>query len=254
MTSMLKGNFALQEKVFSLLWHFGYERRRALFRILFPGAHKHLQAMRNIDTEKGRSLKPFDNRRCIFVHITKCAGISIAMTLFGNLGGGHLRIPHYQLIFEESEFEEYFKFTFVRNPWDRLLSAFLFLKNGGANKADREWAQNNLSRFEDFDTFVVKWVNSKSVHTWKHFVPQYKFLCAPGSRSPCVDFIGRFENLNGDFDHVGKKLGCHSTLRHLNRSGGEKRDFRDYYTDETMEIVADVYHEDICMFGYGFEK
>lgn len=60
------------------------------------------------------------------------------MTLFGNLGGAQLRIPHDQLIFSQREFEDYFKFTFVRNPWDRLLSAFLFLKKGGANKVDRQ--------------------------------------------------------------------------------------------------------------------
>lgn len=91
------------------------------------------------------------------------------MSLFGNLGEVHLRIPHYQLIFSRREFEEYYKFTFVRNPWDRLVSASLFLKKGGAHKGDKAWAEKNLSRFPDFHSFVRGWVDRKGVNTWKHF-------------------------------------------------------------------------------------
>jgi spore maturation protein CgeB len=56
-----------------------------------PRAHKRFQAIRKIDTE-GRSLKSFDEQKCIFVHITKCAGVSVSKSLFGNLGGGHMKI------------------------------------------------------------------------------------------------------------------------------------------------------------------
>lgn len=251
---MLKDNFALQETIMSGLWLFPYDTRQLLFKTLSPRAYKHFQEMRNIDTQKGRSIKPFDEQRSIFVHITKCAGISVATSLFGNLGGGHLRVPHYQLIFSKREFEEYFKFTFVRNPWDRLVSAFLFLKKGGANKADRQWAHENLSRFADFNGFVTGWVGRKNVNKWKHFVPQYKFLCQPGSRTPSVDFIGYFEHLSEDFAYVQKRLGCHSSLQHLNKTEGGKKDYREYYTEAARKIVADVYQEDIHMFGYNFDN
>lgn len=250
---MLKDNFALQEAMMALLWRFPYGTRQLLFRKLSPRAHRHFQEMRQFDTDKGRSLKPFDQQRCIFVHITKCAGISIATTLFGNLGGGHLRVPHYQLIFSKPEFEEYFKFTFVRNPWDRLVSAFLFLKKGGTNKVDRRWAEKNLSRYPDFHTFVTHWVDRRNVNTWKHFVPQYKFVCEPGSQTPSVDFIGRFEHLNEDFAFVQEKLHSRTSLQHLNRTDTGKRDYRQYYTDATRKIVADVFREDIRLFGYDFE-
>jgi hypothetical protein len=251
---MLKDNFALQETMMSVLWKFPYDRRQLLFKRLTPGAYRHFQEMRKFETEKGRSLKPFDDRKCIFVHITKCAGISVATSLFGNLGGGHLRVTHYQLIFTQPEYEDYFKFTFVRNPWDRLVSAFLFLKKGGTNKADRQWAGENLSRFEDFDSFVTKWVDRKNVNKWKHFVPQYKFLCLPGARTPVVDFIGYFEHLNEDFINVQKRLGSHTNLQHLNKTDGGKRDYREYYTETTKKIVADVYREDIQIFGYDFDN
>lgn len=251
---MIKENLQLQEAMMSFLWLFPYETRQALFRTLSPRAHRHFQEMRKIDTAKGRSLKSFDEQKCIFVHITKCAGISIATALFGNLGGGHLRVPHYQLIFARQEFEQYYKFTFVRNPWDRLLSAFLFLKKGGANKGDRLWAEENLSRFPDFQSFVTGWVNRKNIHSWKHFVPQYKFVCEPGSQIPSVDFLGRFECLHEDFARVQKRLGNNSSLQHLNKTSGSKKDYREYYTEETRNVVADVYQEDIRIFGYDFDN
>jgi hypothetical protein len=181
---MLKHDVMLQDAAMSVLWKLPYNSRRRAFRRFAPAYHRHFQALRLADTNRGRSLKPFDVHRCIFVHITKCAGISVSRSLFGNLGGAHLRIPHYQLIFSAHEFSCYFKFTFVRNPWARLVSAFLFLKGGGANSADRAWAQQNLSRFADFDTFVRRWIAPHNVLSWKHFVPQHRFLCEPRGRPP----------------------------------------------------------------------
>ena len=251
---MLKDNLLLQEKMMSYLWLFPYDRRQTLFRTLSYKGYKHLQEMRKFETAKGRSLKSYDDHKCIFVHITKCAGISVAVSLFGNQGGGHLRIAHYQLIFDQDQFDKYYKFTFVRNPWDRLVSAFLFLKKGGANRGDREWAEKNLSQFRDFDTFVKGWVNRKNVNSWKHFVPQFKFLCQPGSLTPSVDYIGYFEYLNDDFRMVQNYLQIQSDLQHLNKTDGSKKKYTDYYTEATQKIVADVYREDIELFGYDFDS
>ena len=238
----------------SLLWRFPYDQRQKLFKAFSPMNYRRFQDMRRFETNRGRSLKPFDEHKCIFVHITKCAGISIATSLFGNLGGGHFRIPHYQLIFSQSEFTEYYKFTFVRNPWDRLVSAFLFLKKGGANKIDKQWAKENLSQYTDFNTFVTRWVNRKNVNKWKHFVPQYKFLCQPGSQTPVVDFIGHFECINEDFTNVQNRLNSHSNLQNLNKTEGIKKDYREYYTEAAKKIVADVYLEDIWILGYDFDN
>ena len=85
-------------------------------------------------------------------------------------------------------------------------------------------------------------------------MPQYKFLCQPGSRTPSVDFIGYFEFLNEDFTYVQKRLGCHSSPQHLNKTEGGKKDYREYYTETTRKIVTDVYQEDIHIFGYNFDN
>ena len=98
--------------------------------------------MRKKETDDGYSFKPFDQCGCIFIHIPKCAGVSVSKALFGNLAGGHSRVVDYQLVFNSNEYSNYFKFTFVRNPWDRLVSAFFFLKKGGFNDADKKWVKS----------------------------------------------------------------------------------------------------------------
>ena len=85
-------------------------------------------------------------------------------------------------------------------------------------------------------------------------MPQYKFVCEPRSQTPKVDFVGYFECLNEDFAHVQKRLGNHASLQHLNKTDGAKKDYRDYYTDATKKIVADIYQEDIRIFEYDFDN
>lgn len=210
--------------------------------------------MRTIETNSKYSLKPFDEQRCIFVHIPRCAGVSICKTLFCNLAGGHMSIREYQIAFSKSEFNSYFKFTFVRNPWDRLVSAYFFLNEGGLNESDRKWAKENLSPYTDFDSFVKGWVNRENVHSWNHFCPQYTYIFTKGSTTPMLDFIGRFENLEKDFLYIQKRTGIDSKLLCLNRTEARNKDYKTYYTDATKQIVADVYRDDIEILGYNFDN
>ena len=73
-------------------------------------------------------LKVFDEKKCIFFHIPKTAGISLVKALFGDLDWGHRDVNYYINVFDKKRFNDYFKFTFVRNPYDRLFSAYSFLK------------------------------------------------------------------------------------------------------------------------------
>lgn len=235
-------------------WKLPYQVRSILIRGTCPRAFRRLQEMRKLDTDDNFSLKPFDQYKCIFIHIPKTAGISISKCLFGNLGGGHKKIEIYQIVFNKIEFDTYFKFTFVRNPWDRLVSAYFYLKNGGMDNRDRIWAERNLLSFVDFDSFVNEWVNRRNIETYKHFIPQFKYFCEPGNDTPQVDYIGYFENLEVDFNTVKMKLGLDSGLMHLNKTINKNIDYRNYYTDTTKDIVADVYQKDIRLLGYDFDR
>lgn len=196
------------------------------------------------------SWKEFDRYECIFIHIPKTGGISVSKSLFPHLIGHHT-VQEYKKAYGKKLFEKYFKFTFVRNPWDRLVSAFWFLKAGGVNRRDKEWAGEHLASYNNFDRFVKSWLNSKSIYSHIHFVPQYEFICNKKSRLE-VDFVGYFENFEQDFQFVREKLGICTDLSRLNAS--RRTHYKNYYDIETIEIVADVYQKDIEIFGYDFEN
>jgi hypothetical protein len=235
-------------------WKLPYQFRSTIYRIIRREQFRDLRRLRNLDpeTRRAKTLKPMIESQCIFVHIPKCAGISIAYTLFGNLAGGHLSIMDYQRAFTKTEFRNFFKFTIVRNPWDRFVSAYLFLRRGGRNEVDLRWAQENLTPYNDFKGFITGWLNGEKALKSQHFKPQYTYLCLPGSSTPEVDFIGRYEQLDQDFEFVQKRLGQEvKRLPHLNKTE-EKRDYRSYYDEYSKSLIAEVYQEDIELFDYDF--
>ena len=199
-----------------------------------------------------RSIKYIDQYKCIFVHIPKCAGISISQSLFGEVSKAHRSIQEYKSIYPAKDFSEYFKFTFVRNPWDRLVSSFIFLRNGGMNIWDKKWASLNLLDFKDFDSFVHGWLRRENITSWFHFIPQYQYIYLKNGTIP-LNFIGSYENLNDDFDYLCDRFSINVELLRLNVSPLEGNDYRKYYTAETRRIVAEVYAEDIAMLGYSFD-
>ena len=199
--------------------------------------------------------------RCVYIHIPKTAGKSIK-ALFGipefgcDYNGSELDwiedpYDHHSVTkYEEREwFRDYLKFTVVRNPWDRLVSAFFYLENGGSNQFDQAYRNQKLARFGgNFDAFV---------HGLPHFVgdkffrPAICWLRASTGRKLLVDRVLRYENLANDFDAVGKPLGMTSReLKQLNPT--EHLYYRDYYSIRSRDAVRDAYAADIDQFGYEF--
>ena len=243
-------------KLLTLYWLLPCELRKLIYKtLMYQDYHEH-QRMRTM-VINDISLKPFDDNNCIFVHIPKTAGISVSKSLFGNAGGNHMTIDQYQLVFSRNEFKTYFKFAFVRNPWDRLVSAYHFMKEGGFGADDQKWAEKNLAEYHDFGDFVKGWLNRKNIQSPSsvvHFLPQFKFVCTKDN-VPAVDFIGYFENLEEDMAYIRDRLGISGReLLFLNKTRSRRQDYRSYYTEETKNIVADVYREDVRIFGYDFEN
>jgi len=196
-------------------------------------------------------LSSFDEHRCIFVHIPKNAGSSVSRSL-GIKPNGHTGIWTYQMIFSPEEFRNYFKFAVVRNPWDRVLSAFLFLKNGGISKGDKQW-QEFLSSYETFDDFVRLGLSRTMTMSRSHFRPQRDYICV-GSNPPAMDFICYYEDLDADFRYVCEKLNINAPLLKLNVTESGRRDYKSYYTEETRRKVAELYADDIRILGYSFDN
>jgi hypothetical protein len=215
--------------------------RRHLKRVWFQFRHPHrFRAFQEQVAEE----------KCFFVHIPKCAGTSIRRSLFDRKGG-HPPLETLRTMVPKEVFDRSFKFTFARNPWDRLVSAFFFLKKSEVER-NRRFARRHLSAYSDFDSFVRQWVTPKSVWRFTHFYPQCHFICIDQRLG--VDFVGFYENLAEDFAIIAKKIGRPTALVEENRLGGREKDYQKYYNDETRNIVAEAYAEDIALLGYSFDN
>ena len=127
-------------------------------------------------------------RKYIFIRIPKTASQSVQKTLNKKDKQTHIRLCQIK-----KEYHKYFKFTFVRNPLDRIVSAFFFLRNDGLNKQDKIWANQHINKYSDFNTFVRSWINKNNIWSHHHFRPQYFYITNNKYSLPPIDFIGYFE-------------------------------------------------------------
>lgn len=197
---------------------------------------------------RGRGLYAgYPNRhRCIFIHVPKTAGTAIARALFES-PSEHIPYFIYQRT-NPAKFHRFFKFAFVRNPWDRLVSSFFYLHRGGMHAYDQAWSERFIAPYRgDFGQFVRNWLTSENVSTWAHFAPQSDFIL-DARDNVMVDFVGRYERLHDDFQFVARRLKLNTALRPINESAHD--DFRRCYDEETSSIVQKVYARDIKVFGY----
>ena len=195
------------------------------------------------------SLRRFDEKQCIFVHVPKAAGTSVSLGLFGDLTH-HYTAWQYRVIYGRRAFNRYFKFAFVRNPWDRLYSAFSYLRAGGWNAEDREFFDNNLSGLSGFEEFVSCWLSPANLDSHVHFQPQHTFVCDSSGRV-LIDYLGYFETLADDYNYVTQFVVPMSELPKVNAS--PRSDYRTVYSSESRRRVNELYERDVALFGYDFE-
>jgi hypothetical protein len=195
------------------------------------------------------SLRRYYTNKCVFVHITKAAGTSLALSLFGELPY-HYTAQEYRVIYGRRDFNSFFKFTFVRNPWDRLYSAYSYLKGGGWNEQDAQWSYDNLSDIQSFDDFVINWLSEDRLSSHIHLWPQSDFICNAWGQ-PIIDHLGYFETIQQDFDLVAARLNLQQVnLKHTNAS--KREGYTSVYSDAAIQKVAALYSKDIANFGYQF--
>ena len=197
----------------------------------------------------GTLLNAFNKRKIIFIHIPKTAGVSLVKSIFGDVTlEGHRSVSFYKQVFR-SRYSDFFTFTIVRNPWDRLYSAYKFLEKGGMNIHDKNAFETHLSIYRDFEDFVLNGLNKKITLEIMHLIPQHEFVCDKNGKI-IVDHIGRFENLNKSIEKINDILKSEFKLEHHNKT--DKKDYKDIYTTKMIEKVHQIYQKDIDIFEYKF--
>lgn len=225
------------------------ETRYWLYKLRHPDEFLRLKTGVNRHPKGNFSLRGYCEKQAIFVHITKAAGTSVASSLFGELPY-HYTASQYRVIFGRKDFNRYFKFTFVRNPWDRLYSAYSYLKNGGWDDNDKAWSARNLAEINDFEQFVTQWLTADKLKSHIHFWPQSHFLLDAKGRV-LVDYLGYFEEIDRDFKHIAARVNPAAVLARTNTS--ERGSYLDIYSPAAIAKVAELYAEDIELFGYRFD-
>lgn len=183
----------------------------------------------------------------LFIWINKTGGYSIAKTLGIGEGYNHYTAIELRDIVGINTFDKIFKFCFVRNPWDKVASEFSFRCLT---------YQNDLTESSIFADWVELAYCRKDprYYDWpKMFMPQLDWITDENGEI-IVDFIGRFENLQNDFDEICDRLNIgRMKLPHLNISRNRSNpSYQDFYDHETKTIVEKWFKKDIEFFSYEF--
>jgi hypothetical protein len=205
--------------------------------------------------------------RFAFIHVPKTAGSSVAFALWSHADDTRrfwmnrglalvgIHVNHYapyrlkrfrthtsaailQRQLPADVFAGLFKFAFVRNPWDRLVSSYHYLQAHGGHHR-RRFAGGGRS-FADYAAYEIR----------RGKMSQSDMLTDRSGRL-LVDFVGRFESVASDFAYVCRVLGLEAVLPQANAT--RHQDYRRFYDDRLAEAVGRFFAADLARFGYAFD-
>lgn len=172
--------------------------------------------------------------KCIFVHISRTGGSSIEKAICGrewwkiNPATKHLTASQTKEIYKDY-WNSYFKFSFVRNPWDRLVSCFsLRAYHAPKKKSDVLTFLKNI-KTPDWEPQLFEYVDILDID---------------------LDFVGKYETLGEDFDYIKNKTGVKKDLPLIGQTKRTK--YQDYYCEESKKMVEELYKKSIEKYEYKF--
>lgn len=151
---------------------------------------------------------------------------------------GHISLEQVRPFIKPETFDSYFKFAFVRNPFDRFVSYCSFMT--------REQKAFERDPKDVMRHFIATAPSNRHIL----FRPQHKFVSGPDG-SLVADYVGRVEQMQQSYDEIARRIGIESAeLGRVNAT--KRRDYRDYYTPALVDGVAALYARDLELFGYEF--
>ena len=133
----------------------------------------------------------------------------------------------------------------MRNPWDWQVSYYHFIL-----KEETHIRHELVKSMEGFEQYL-QWVIETKNPFPKGATKLQKELITDSDGKLIIDFIGRYETLQKDFDYVCQRLNIQVSLPYLNQS--KHGDYQGYYNTKTIKLVEEHFQEDIALFGYTFD-
>jgi len=157
-----------------------------------------------------------------------------------SIGHGHISVMQLRPHLPIETWDTYFKFGFVRNPFDRFVSTCFFL-----NRQNPDF-ENNAR------TFMKRALRADRFRQRILVRPQAEQL-TDDRGAIALDFVGRYEDLQCSFDMISERLKLPTTDLSL-KNASERASFEKYYDDELVETIGNYYGKDLRMFGYEFSS
>jgi hypothetical protein len=192
----------------------------------------------------------FKQKKLIYLVNSKVAQTAITNTCgnsikkeYSKIKETHLGEKTYKLSKKETD---YYSFTFIRNPFERIVSCYYSKYISDKIKYKKEildfdfYLLGYIKKDKGFATFIKKISHIPDFLADRHFKSQWALIYSHNKLS--LDFIGRYENLEQDFEHIQTTFSL-DPLPHLNPSG--KNDWRDSFTQELVTLVAKRYKKDL---------
>lgn len=204
-----------------------------------------------------------DSHEFVFVHIRKAAGTSVRQLLervslpknnslwYKLLSRNGLPVDYHNYSFRKhanlveaersmpvDRFKRYFKFAIVRNPWDRLVSEFEYIKTQPSHSRHRKLSQMS---FNEYISYQAKRPAAHQVNA---------LMLKDGSLG--CDYVGKLESLDASLAIISERIKLSITaLPHINKIN--RKDYREYYDQASRDLVARLWQKDIAAFDYHFD-
>ena len=198
------------------------------------------------------SVRGSDGKEIIFIHIPKTAGTSIE-TMLG-IDTWHVPLSRYYA-WNAERADRAWKFAVVRNPAERLHSAYNYLHSqiGESEHIDVRWATEKLAEIETFESFLDRMFNRNfraQIMRWTHFRPQADWVCRKPGEGIALDRVFRFEKLGEGIEELRQRLDPTLVLPHL-RKPRSKRVSKPL-SERHQELIYRLYQKDYEVFDYSF--
>lgn len=147
------------------------------------------------------------------------------------------------------DWDSYFKFGFIRNPWDLMVSQYCYFMQSLDNQITTE---KNLELIKEFKNKPAKeFIKKITEHDYTNV-----FLCEAKTHIPMIDYFGRLETINEDMNRIIQMINPNLDVDNFKltkeNTTKRQRDYREYYDEETKNIVREVFKKTIELGDYEF--